>query len=533
MTEDRRKRLTLVACIVGSAIAFVDSTVVNVALPALRDDLDAGLATQQWVVEAYLLTLGSLLLVGGSLGDLLGRRRVFAIGVSAFGVTSLLCGLAPDGGTLIAARALQGVAGALLVPSTLAIVNSTFGEGERGAAIGSWTAWTSISILVGPPLGGALIDLLSWRAIFLINVPLVALTLWLIARAVPESSDPQAGRVDYPGAVLCALGLGLPVFGLIEQPREGWGDPLVAGALIAGGVFLAAFVLWERRTSHPMLDLRLFRINDFAVGNVATLLIYAGLGAMGFFLTLYVQQVAGYSATEAGLVIAPSTLVMFVSARRFGALAERVGPRLLMGIGPLVCAASMLWLRRVDASVDYVVDLLPMTLLFGLGLAITVAPLTATVLGAVEQTHAGVASGTNNAVARVAGLIAIAAVGAVIAGSFDSELDKRSKGIFLSEQGQAALADARTRPLAGGRDLGPEAQAARPLIEASSVEAFRLGMLVVAGLMVAGGIVSWRGIESRPRRRVATEPVAGSDHPCSEFPCPPVDDRVAAVVGHD
>ncbi|HEX6389300.1 MAG TPA: MFS transporter, partial [Solirubrobacteraceae bacterium] len=324
MDDSRAKRLTLIACILGSAIVFVDQTVVNVALPALRDDLDASLADQQWVVEAYLLLLASLILVGGALGDVYGRRRIFAIGTAGFGAASLICAIAPSVELLIGARALQGAFGALLVPSSLAIITTVFGPGERAAAIGSWTAGTSAAIAVGPPLGGLLVDVLSWRVIFAINVPLVLVCLWLIARAVPECPGDGRHRIDVPGATLCALGLAAMTFGLIEQPLHGWGDPMVALPLAAGALMFAGFVAWEARSPHPMLPLSLFRRRNFAIGNVETFSMYAGLGLLFFFLVLFLQQVAGYSALAAGTASLPVTLVMFGLSTRFGMLADRL-----------------------------------------------------------------------------------------------------------------------------------------------------------------------------------------------------------------
>jgi len=306
VADARAQRLTLIACIVGSAAVFVDGTVVNVALPAIRDDLDADLAGQQWIVESDLLMLGSLVLVGGSLGDLLGRRRVFAVGVAGFGVTSLLCAIAPSTGVLVAARALQGVAGALLVPSTLAIVTATFDGEARGRAIGSWTAWTSGAIAFGPPLGGLLVDAASWRLVFAINIPLVLVCLWLIRVAVPSFPTRPGHQVDVVGAVLCALGLGGPVYALIQQPTHGWGDPLVAVPFAAGLAVLGFFLFYEGRVARdPMMPLSLFGARNFAVGNASTLAVYAGLGGATFFVVLFLQQVAGYSALEGGLALLP------------------------------------------------------------------------------------------------------------------------------------------------------------------------------------------------------------------------------------
>ena len=492
-TPAATKRRALIAAILGSSVVFLDGTVVNVALPAIRDDLDTGLAAQQWIVEAYLLTLGSLLLVGGSLGDRLGRRRVFAAGLVGFGVMSALCAVAPTAGLLIACRALQGAAGALLVPSSLALITAIFPADERGGAIGSWTAWTGIAFVLGPLGGGALIEFISWRWIFAINVPLVLATL-VAARGVPESRDEEVqGRIDYTGAVLASLGLAGPVFALIEQPQYGWGDPLVFVPMIAGLALLAAFVWHEERTPHPMLPLALFRSRNFAVGNLATLLIYGGLGAATFFVTIFLQQVAGYTPIAAGLSLLPITICMWLLSRRFGALSDRIGPRLLMGCGPLVAGVGLIWMGQLDAHVDYVTDLLPAVLVFGLGLSATVAPLTNTVLGAVPQHNAGVASGINNQIARVAALLAIAVLGAVVAARFE-----------------AVLGSNRVPPLSGGSAAVVDA----------SVSAFSIGLAVGGALVMVGGIISLLGIANPPREaepRVHAEPGATR----LAQPCPP------------
>ena len=479
------------ACILGSAIVFVDGTVVNVALPALREDLHATLAGQQWVVEAYLLLLGSLVLVGGSLGDLLGRHRVFAAGVAGFGVTSVLCAVSPSIGFLIAARAVQGVAGALLVPSSLAIITATFHGEERGAAIGTWTAWTSAAIAVGPPLGGVLVDAASWRLVFAINVPIVALTMWLIAKAVPEMPGHPGRHIDFPGAALCALGLAGVVMGLVSQPLQ----PVV----IAGGaVLLALFVVYEARISRdPMLPLGLFRSRNFAAGNAATLLIYAGLGAVTFFLAIYLQQVGGYTALAAGLTMLPITIITIALSRRFGALAEHIGPMPFMAFGPMVAAGGFLLWLRLGANPSYVKDILPGALVFGLGLSATIAPLTTTVLAAADEEHAGVASGVNNAVARIAGLVAIAVVGAVIAARFTAVVDDHLGGVRPPAYERVVH-----RPLARDDRNGIDPRLAHAAA-AADIPAFRAGILAGSALMFLGGLVSLVGIRSAPRRPVS------------------------------
>ncbi len=494
------KRLTLIACIMGSGIVLLDGTVVNVALPTIQRALGGGLAAQQWVVNGYLLTLGSLILIGGSLGDLFGERRVFALGVSGFGVASLAAALAPSIGALVAARAVQGIAGALLVPSSLAVIVKTFGESERGAAIGSWTAWGAIFGVLGPLAGGELLAIASWRWIFLINVPLVIACVSLILFAIPRSAPRQPGarRIDYPGATLCAAGLGGPVFALIEQPRLGWSSPGVLGPLIAGLALLTAFLLYESRARDPMLALGLFRRRNFSAGNIETFSMYAGLAILFFFLILFIQQIGGYSPLKSGLAILPVTIVMFVLSRRFGALADRFGPRFFMGGGPLVSACGLLLFQRIGVHVDYVSDVLPGLVVFALGLSMTVAPLTAAVLAGAEH-QAGIASGVNNAIARVAGLLGTAAVGAAVAGSFGSSLDEHLSGVTLGPAARAAVSQAKRLPL-GRPDVhglpSAQAHALTRAAEQASLHSFHLGLAIAAALVAVGGIAGALGIRN-------------------------------------
>ncbi len=502
------KRVALTASILGSGIVFLDSTIVNVALPAIRSSLHGGLAVQQWVVEAYLLTLSSLLLVGGSLGDLLGRRRIFSLGLIGFGGFSLVCALAPSSGVLIAARAAQGIAGAMLVPSTLALIMDTFPENERAAAIGSWTAWTGIATVIGPLGGGLLIQAASWRWIFAVNVIPVLITLGLLRRLPADRRTP--GRVDVVGALLCAFGLAGPVFALIEQPTHGWGDPRVAAPLIVGVCLLVAFVAWEHATPEPMMPLHLFRVRNFAVGNLTTLTLYAGLGVATFFVVVFIQQVGGYTPLEAGMALLPITVIMFTLSRRFGALADRLGPHRFMGFGPLVAGLGLLLLARTNAQANYLTQILPGLVVFGLGLAATVAPLTATVLSSVEAGHAGLASGVNNAVARVAGLLAIAALGAAVSATFVSRLDHDLAAKTLAPQTHAAVRTARTRPLvtdASGVPAGQRAEVRVALVD-SSVYAFRVGMIIAAALAALGGVIALAGIRN-PRRGVQSVDCSG------------------------
>ena len=418
LSDARRNQLILIACILGSTIVFLDGTVVNVALPAIQRDLGGGLVLQQWVVDAYLLTLGSLILVGGSLGDLYGGKRVFIWGLAAFGVTSLLCALAPDGNTLIVGRGLQGIAGALLTPAALATITSTFEGEERGAAIGTWTAWTGIAFVAGPLAGGWFVSVASWRSIFFINPPLVLVTILLAGYALRGTNHARKhARVDFVGGVLCVLGLGGPVFALIEQPKRGWSDPLILVSFVGGSALLALFIAWEARSAAPMLPLRLFRKRNFSWANLETFTVYAALSTLTFFLVIFLQQLAGYSPFKSGLATVPITIVMFVLSPRVGRLSMRFGPRLFMGVGPLICAVSLLGMMRLSPGFSYWTELLGPLVLFAIGLSLIVAPLTSTVLHDAGPSDAGIASGINNAIARIAGLLGIAIVGAAISGS--------------------------------------------------------------------------------------------------------------------
>jgi EmrB/QacA subfamily drug resistance transporter len=506
-TGAAHKRLTLIACIMGSGIVLLDGTVVNVALPTIQRALGGGLAAQQWVVNGYLLTLSSLILVGGSLGDLFGERRIFALGVSGFGVASLACAVSPTIGVLVGARAVQGVAGARLVPSSLAVIVNTFAEDERGAAIGSWTAWGAIAGVLGPLAGGELLALGSWRWLFVINIPFAIVCVWLILFVVPRAAPRPAGgpdrrRVDVPGALLCAAGLAGPVFALIEQPRLGWSSPAVIVPLVAGVALLGAFLWRESRARDPMLPLGLFRRRNFSAGNIETFSMYAGLAVLFFFLVLFLQQIGGYTPLQSGLATLPVTVIMFVLSRRFGALADRFGPRLFMGGGPLVAACGLLLFQRIGTSVDYVSEVLPGLLVFALGLSMTVAPLTAAVLAGAEPSQAGIASGVNNAIARVAGLLGTAAVGAAVAGSFGSSLDAHLRDVTLGPAARAAVGQAKRLPL-GRPDVhglvSAQASALTHAAEQASLHSFHLGMAIAAGLVALGGAVGVAGIRNPQR----------------------------------
>jgi EmrB/QacA subfamily drug resistance transporter len=465
----RRQRLTLIAAILGSSVAAIDGTIVNVALPSIERDLGGGLAAQQWISNGYLLTLGSLLLIGGSLGDIFGERRIFSIGLIAFGVFSVVCAAAPTIGVLLAARAFQGASAALLTPSSLAVIVAAFDRSERGKAIGAWTAWGAIATIVGPLAGGLIVDAASWRWIFAINPLVIVITLALVRMAVPPAPQEHRRPVDVRGAALCVGGLAGVVFALIEQPHYGWSSPAILLPLLLGIAALVAFLVYERRTATPMLRLDLFAQRNFSIGNLETLTMYAGLSALFFFLLIFVQQVAGYSALKAGLTTLPSTAIMFLLSRRFGALADRYGPRLFMGLGPLVAACGILLLLRTGTDTSYLGDLLPALLVFGLGLSMTVAPLTATVLADADEGDAGIASAINNDIARVAGLVGISVIGVVAASTLNGDT-------FVAN--------------------------------AQSVRAFHHAISICAVLLAAGGLIAALGIVN-PRRRVQAEGCSG------------------------
>jgi EmrB/QacA subfamily drug resistance transporter len=408
-----RGRWVIFAAILGSGIAFLDSTVVNVALPEIGDDLGGGLSGLQWTLDAYLLTLSALLLLGGALGDEYGRKRVFVVGLVWFTIASVLCGLAPSIGALIVARALQGAGGALLVPGSLALITASFRSSDHGAAIGAWSGLTGVATSIGPFLGGWLVDSVSWRLVFLINVPLAALALWVTLRHVPESRDPQAGRrPDFAGAGTVTLGLTGVVFALIQGPAHGW-SPGVIAAGVVGAIALVAWPFVERRVSSPLVPLEIFRSRQFSGANGTTFVVYAGLGVALFLVVVEMQTVLGYSALAAGTATLPITALMLLLSPRAGRLAQRIGPRIPMTVGPLIVAAGLFLLAGIGPDSTYFTGIFPGLVVFGLGLSLTVAPLTAAVMGAVEENHVGVGSGVNNAVARVAGLLSVAVLPAL------------------------------------------------------------------------------------------------------------------------
>jgi EmrB/QacA subfamily drug resistance transporter len=494
-----RDRLILAATILGSSMTFIDGTAVNVALPALQADLGATVPEVQWVVEAYALFLSALLLVGGSLGDRFGRRRVFSLGVVLFALASAWCGLAAGIGQLIAARAVQGVGAALLVPGSLAILSATFSGERRGRAVGTWSGFSAITAAVGPLLGGWLIDTASWRWVFFLNLPLAVAVLALSFRYVPESRDEEAApRLDLAGAVLATTGLGGVTFGLIESAQRGWGDPLVAGALIVGVASLVGFFVAESRSASPMMSLALFRSRTFAGANLLTFWLYAALGGALFFLPFNLIQVRGYSATAAGAALLPFILAMFLFSRGAGALAARYGPRKPLTIGPAVAALGFALFAVPGLGGSYWTTFFPAVVVLGLGMALSVAPLTTTVLSAVEVRHSGLASGINTTVSRVAGLLAVAVLGLVILGFFSRDLDRRLAGLDLPPEAKATVQAERIK-LAAIEVPPSVGDAQREELRRAIDEAFLYGfqrvMLITAGLALLASLSSWWLIE--------------------------------------
>ncbi len=415
----RQQKLVLTIAVLASFVSFLDSTVVNVALPAIMRELGGGIATQQWVVDAYLITLGSLILVAGSISDVYGRIRVIRIGLIGFGIASVAIAASVSPEMLIVARAVQGIAGALLVPSSLALITSTFRGAAQGKAIGIWTGMTSAAMIAGPLVGGLFVDLASWRFAFLINVLPIAVVLGLLVMLGQKDEHRAGTSIDYLGAVLCTLGLGGPVFALIEGPNLGWGSPAILLPLILGLLAFAGFIVRQRFASDPIMPLGLFRSRNFSAGNIATALVYGALSLNGFVLGVYLQQGAGLPATLAGLASLPITIIMVLFSSRVGTLAGRYGPRLFMTVGPLVIAVGVLLLLFVGEDFDYWTQVLPGILVFGVGITLTVSPLTSAILGAIETERSGIASAVNNAVSRVAGLIVIAMIAFIVGGEID------------------------------------------------------------------------------------------------------------------
>ncbi|MFG2140431.1 MFS transporter [Streptomyces sp. NPDC048650] len=479
-------RWVLTTSVLGSGMAMLDSTVVNVALPSIGRDLNADLGVLQWTVSAYMLTLASLILLGGSLGDRYGRRRVFVIGVLWFAGASLLCGLAPNAGVLIMARALQGVGGALLTPGSLAMMQAVFHPDDRARAVGAWSGLGGVAAAVGPFIGGWLVDGPGWRWVFFLNVPLAAVCVPVALRHVPETRERAAGEhrgFDVTGAVLGALALAGVTYALIAAPDGGLGPRVVVPAVL-GLLLGAAFVAVERRRAHPMLPPSIFAIRQFTAVNAVTVCVYAAFGGFFFLSVLQLQVVAGYSALQAGTALLPTTVLMLLLSARSGALGQRIGPRIPLTVGPVLCAAGMLLMVRVGEHASYLADVLPALVVLGIGMVTLVAPLTSTVLAAVDVDRAGLASGINNAAARAAGLVAVAAL-----------------------------------PLLSG--TGPEAYRSADQFGA----AFRRAMPLCAGILLVGALIAWLTVRSDVLHAEPTAPE--SCHPECRYHCgvsaPPLD----------
>jgi EmrB/QacA subfamily drug resistance transporter len=492
----------LATTILGSSMAFIDGTAVNVALPALQASLAATVTEVQWVIEAYALFLSALLLVGGSLGDRFGRRRVFLIGVAGFALSSAWCGLAPGTGQLIAARAVQGVAAALLVPGSLALLSASFDKERRGRAIGTWSGFAAIAGAVGPLLGGWLVDAASWRWVFALNLPIALAVVVIALRWVPESRDPKAsGQLDLAGSGLVTIGLGGVTFGLIESARLGWGDPFVLAALSAGGGALGGFLAVEVRSEAPMMPLSLFRSRAFTGANLLTLWLYAALGGALFFLPFALIQLHGYKATAAGAALLPFVLLMFFLSRWSGGLVDGFGARLPLVAGPAIAALGFALFAVPGVGGSYWTTFFPAAVVLGLGMAVSVAPLTTTVMSAVEERHAGLASGVNNAVSRGAGLLAVAVLGLLMVGLFTRGLDRRLAALDLPEEAMQSLQADRTKlaalPIPGSLD-GSRRAAVHVAIEKSFLDGFRGVMLAAAGLALLASASAWWKIDRLP-----------------------------------
>ena len=486
-------RWVLVATILASSMAFIDGTVVNVALPALQANLNATIVYVQWVIDAYSLLLAALLLVGGSLGDHYGRRRVFLAGVALFAVASAWCGLAANIGQLIVARAAQGLGAALLVPGSLAIISSSFPVNERGRAIGTWSGFSAITTAIGPVMGGWLIEHVSWRAVFFINVPIALLVILISLRSVPESSDRESAGLDWLGAIVGALGLGALVYGLIESSRLGFDDRSVLVALVAAAVLLGLFLMIETRVSNPMLPLALFRSRTFTGANLLTFLLYGALGGTLFFLPLNLIQVQHYSATAAGAVFLPFVLIIFLLSRWAGGLVESYGPKIPLVVGPLIAALGFALFMLPGANAGYWQNFFPAVVVLGTGMAVSVAPLTTTVMNSITENRVGIASGVNNAVSRAAGLLAIAVLGIVMLHVFSRALDRRLADGKLPASMLQSLQAQRTKLAAIA--LPEDADSAtrtlmRHAIDESFVSGFRVVMVVGTALALASAGVA-------------------------------------------
>jgi len=494
------QRGILLAAILGSSMAFIDGTVVNVALPAIQRDLHADAFQAQWVVESYALFLAALLLVGGSLGDHFGRRRIFAIGVALFAVASAACAMSATVQQLIAARAVQGIGAALLVPGSLALISASFPEGERGKAIGTWSGASGITAAIGPVIGGWLVDQYSWTWAFLINLPMAAVVLWIVWRRVPESRSPTAGGLDVWGAVLATVGLGGIVYAFIEAPVQQWHAPVVIAAMVLGLVASALFVWVEARARAPMLPLDLFARANFGGANLLTLLLYAALGGGLYFFPLNLIQVQGYSATVAGAALLPFIVIMFLFSAKAGQLVDRFGPRLPLVVGPVIAGLGFALFAVPGVDAPYWSGFFPAVVVLGIGMTITVAPLTTTVMNAVGPDMAGTASGVNNAVSRTAAVLAVAVFGLVMAWAFDTSMAAALREMQASPELASHMAAQRSRLAAAEAPAGLDpasAQAVKAAINQAFVAGFRWVMGISAVLALASALSAWFWIGRR------------------------------------
>ncbi len=505
----------LAATIIASGMGFMDGTIVNVALPEIQETLGASAVDALWIVESYALMLAALILVGGSLGDHYGRRRVFVAGVALFTLASVWCGLAPNPAQLIAARTVQGIGGALMIPGSLAIISASFSEEDRGKAIGTWSGFSGVTAAIGPVLGGFLIDNVSWRAAFLINIPLAAIVLFVSLRHVPESRNPDAARLDIPGAALVTVGLGGIVFGLIEAANHLITDSRVFVPLLAGVLALGAFVYVEHRSREPMMPLALFRSRNFSGANLLTLLLYMGLGGSLYFFPFVLIQVHGYSATAAGSAFLPFIVLTFLLSRWAGGLVQSVGPRVPLTVGPVITAAGFVLFALPDTGGSYWTTFFPAVVVMGLGMSLVIAPLTTTAMNSVAGRHSGLASGVNNAVSRTASLLAVAVMGVFVFAAFSAALDARLAGLDLSPQARAAMEEQKANLGAAeppaGVDGGTAAAIERAVDEAF-VAGFRVAMYVAAALALASALASALIIEGKGRAE-STEGTKGETAP--------------------
>jgi EmrB/QacA subfamily drug resistance transporter len=506
MNTSNAERWVLIAAILASSMAFIDSTALNVTIPAIQKEMNVSGSQLLWITSAYALFLSSLILVGGSLGDHFGRKRIFMLGIGLFTAASLACGLSPNADLLIIARAAQGIGGALMVPGSLSILSATFAPERRGQAIGTWSTFSTVTTLLGPLLGGWLASHGLWRAVFFVNVPLALIALYILATRVPESRDETAtGQLDYLGAALATLGLAAVTYGFIEAPNLGLTDPRILLALIGGVVLLAAFIWQERRSPNPMMPLRLFQSRTFSGTNALTFFLYAALGVVPFFLSLNLIQIQGYQETEAGAAFLPFTIILALLSPWMGRLVDRVGPRLPLTVGPFMAGVGFFLFALpglTGGAASYWTTYFPASIALGIGMGITVAPLTTAVMGSAPQESSGAASGINNAVARTAGVLAVAVLGAIALVVFTQNLDNRGAQLSLAPEMRSALHQEANKLADAAPPQGLDADTAanvRAAIQWSFIDTFRMVAIVGAVLAWLSALLGWLLVESKPR----------------------------------